>query len=226
AIAALQPVVGPDTAILTLQNGIDSADRLNAAFGAERVLPGTIMIWSTLAAPGVVEETGQYCRVTFGEATGIVTPRVEAIAAALADAGIEAKISADARLAIWQKFIGLAPHATITSACESAIGPIRETAEGVALYRTLISEVVAVGRAAGIALPADALDTTVALVNSIPATAKTSMLHDFERRRRVELDLLTGTVVRRGTTLGVPTPGFDALYAVLKVRANTFGGLA
>jgi 2-dehydropantoate 2-reductase len=225
AIAALQPVVNAKCAILSVQNGIDGVDRLTSVFGAERVLPGTIMIWSTIASPGVVEETGPYCRLTFGEQTGVVTPRVEAIAAACTAVGLEATISADARLAVWQKFIALAPHATITSLCEAPIGPICATTEGMALYRTLISEVIAVGRAAGVALPADALEATLAVVQSIPASSETSMQHDFQRRHRVELDIVTGAVVRRGGALGVPVPAFTALYAVLKVRALAFGGL-
>jgi len=226
AAASLRSMVGPDSAVLTLQNGIDSVDRLADALGAECVLPGTIMIWSVVAAPGVIEETGPFCRITFGEASGAVTPRVERIAAAFREAGLEATVSTDARLAIWRKFIGLAPHATITSACDAPVGPIRETEEGLSLYRALISEAIAVGRAAGVELPDDTLESTMGIVHSIPAAAKTSMQFDFERRHRVELDSLTGAVVRRGRELHVPTPGFDALYAVLKVRALAFNGLA
>ncbi len=226
AAAALHPALGPTTAVLTLQNGVDSADRLVAAVGREHVLPGTIMIWSVVASPGVIEETGPYCRVTFGELAGEVTARVESIATCLRAAGIEAVISEDALLAIWQKFVALAPHATITSACDSPVGPIRDTPEGMQLYRTLLAEAIAVGRAAGVALPENTLETTMGLVQSIPPTAKTSMQRDFEHLRRVELDLVTGTMVRRGRALGIPTPGFDALYAVLKVRAGAFGGLS
>ena len=226
AIAALQPVVDTNCAVLSVQNGIDGVARLTGTFGRERVLPGTIMIWSTIASPGVIEETGPFCRLILGEQSGVKTPRVAAIAAAFTAVEIEATVSVDPLLAIWQKFIGLAPHATITSICESPIGPIRDTSEGLALYRTLISEVIAVGRAAGIALPDDALESTLGMVQSIPASSKSSMQHDFERRHRVELDLLTGAVVRRGDEVGVPVPAFKSLYAALKVRALAFDGLA
>ena len=118
----------------------------------------------------------------------------------------------------------LAPHATLTTACQAAVGPIRETTEGAALFRTLIEETVAVGRAAGVPLPAEVADTTMTMIMSVPATFGSSMQRDYERQGRVELEQLAGAVVRRGRELGVPTPAYAALYAVLKVRALQFGG--
>ena len=226
AAATLRPVVGPRTAVLTLQNGVDSVDELGAALGPDRVLAGTTLVAATLVAPGVVERTSPFQKITLGEPSGAATPRAEAVAAALRGAGVEVTLTADPLRAVWEKFIVLAPHASLTSACEAPVGPIRETPEGAALYRTLIAEAVAVGRACGVDLPADAVETTVALVMAVPPTLKTSLQHDYERRHRVELEHLTGAVVRRGRAVGVPTPAFDALYAVLKVRALAFGGLA
>jgi len=225
AAAALRPVVGPATAVLTLLNGVDSADQLSRALGAEHVLAGMTLILTNVVAPGVIDQTSPFRKITMGELTGGVTPRAEAVAAALRSAGVEVTLSADPMVGVWTKFIMQAPHATLTTACQSALGPIRETPEGAALYLTLIREVVAVGRAAGVALPADAAEATMDLIRSLPATAMTSMQRDFERRRRTELEQLTGAVVRRGQALGVPTPAFAALYAVLRVRALAFGGV-
>ncbi|MCC6629474.1 MAG: 2-dehydropantoate 2-reductase [Chloroflexi bacterium] len=225
AALALRPVIGPDTAVLTLLNGVDSADQLAAALGAEHVLAGTTLILTSLTAPGVIDQTSPFRRITFGELVGGVTPRAETIATALREAGVEVTLSPDPLVGVWTKFIMQAPHATMTTACDSALGPIRDTPEGTALYRTLIEEVVAVGRTAGVALPPDAVETTVAVIRDFPAAAKTSMQRDFEARRRTELDQLTGAVVRRGRALGVPTPAFIALYAVLRVRALAFGGV-
>jgi 2-dehydropantoate 2-reductase len=225
AAVALRPVIGLDTAVLTLLNGVDSADQLAAALGAKHVLAGTTLILTSLTAPGVIEQTSPFRRIAFGEMVGGVTPRAQAIATALEAAGVEVTLSPDPLLGVWTKFIMQAPHATMTTACDSALGPIRETPEGAALYRTLIEEVVAVGRAVGVALPADAVETTVGIIRDFPAAAKTSMQRDFEARRRTELDQLTGAVVRRGQSLGVPTPAFTALYAALRVRALAFGGV-
>jgi 2-dehydropantoate 2-reductase len=126
---------------------------------------------------------------------------------------------------VWDKFVRLAPGATLTTACRATLGEVRSTPEGAALYRALIAETVAVGRAAGADLPPDAVETAVRLIGTLPADMRTSMQLDFERRRRVELEDITGAVVRLGKRLGVSTPTYEVLYGVLRVRAATFGGL-
>jgi 2-dehydropantoate 2-reductase len=226
AIEALRPVVGPASTVLTLQNGVDGADQLAAAFGAERALAGTTTINVAVVEPGVVLDRGVPIRTTIAELSGRVTPRLEAIAAALRPIGAEVIMSDDARVALWQKFVLLAPHGTITAATGLPVGKVRETPEGAALYRQLVHEAVAVGRADGAALPAEIADSTIDFImNALPPTAISSLAVDFERRRRVELEQITGAIVRRSRRLGVPTPGFDPLYAVLKARALDFGGL-
>lgn len=226
AATALRPAIGPQTAVLTLLNGVDSAEQLSAILGAEHVLAGTTFIRSTLAEPGVIEQMGTLRRVVFGEATGGPSPRVERIAAALREVGLDVDVPADSRVAVWEKFVMQAPHATMTSVCMMPCGPIRETPEGEALYRALIAEAVAVGRASGVALPADAEETAMQVVWRFLYEQKTSMSIDYERGNRVELEQLTGAVSRRGRAVGVPTPTFDVLYGVLKVRAIAAGALA
>ena len=225
AATALRPVIGPETAVLTVLNGVDSAEQLAAILGPEHVLAGTTFIRSTLAKPGVIEQMGTLRRVVFGEFSGGVTARAERVAAALRAAGVATEVVEDARVALWQKFVMQAPHATLTSVCQMPCGPIRETPEGDRLYRTLIAECVAVGRASGVALPDDAEETALGVIWQFLYEQKTSMSIDYERGNRVELEQLTGAVVRRGTALGVPTPTFAVLYDVLKVRALASGGL-
>jgi 2-dehydropantoate 2-reductase len=225
AARALGPALDPHTAVLTLQNGVESEERLGAALGAERVLVGTTTISTTVSEPGIIEQANPLRRIELGAPPGAPTPRVEAIAGALRDAGVEVRIATDVRRAVWDKFIRLAPGATLTSACQATIGEIRRTPEGAALYRILVTETVAVGRAVGAALPDDAVETALSLIRTLPAGMKTSMQLDYERRRRVELEDITGAVVRLGGRLGVATPVYDVVYAVLKVRATAFGGL-
>ena len=225
AAVTLRPAVGPDTAVLTLQNGVDSGERLSAVLGADRVVVGTTVVATTIAEPGVIDQPNLLRRIELGEPSGRVTRRVESIAAALRDAGVEVQVTTDVRLAVWEKFVRLAPGATVTTACQATIGAVRSTPEGAALYRALIAETVAVGRAAGAALPPDAVEAAIRLIQALPADMRTSMQRDYERRRRVELEELTGAVVRLGRRLGVPTPVYDVLYAVLRVRALAFGGL-
>jgi 2-dehydropantoate 2-reductase len=225
AAAALRPATGAATVVLTLQNGVDSVERLEAALGPGRTLAGTATIEATIAEPGVVRLGGPVPRIVLGEPAGGVSPRAEGIAAALRQAGVQVAVTDDARRAVWEKFVRLAPGASLTAACEATIGEVRETAEGAALYRALVSEAVAVGRAAGAGLPEDAVDTALAFIRSLPAAMKTSMQRDYERRGRVELESLTGAAVRLGARLGVPTPTFEVIYRVLRVRALAFGGL-
>jgi 2-dehydropantoate 2-reductase len=204
---------------------VDSGERLAAVLGAERILVGTTLIATTVAEPGVIDQASPVRRIELGEPSGAVTPRVELVAAALRDAGVEVSVTTDVRRAVWDKFIRLAPGATLATACRATIGEVRSAPEGAALYRALIAETVAVGRAAGAALPPDAVETAVRLIDALPGGMRTSMQLDYERHRRVELEDLTGAVVRLGRRLGVPTPAYDVAYAILKVRARTLGGL-
>jgi 2-dehydropantoate 2-reductase len=225
AAHALRPAVGPATVVLTLQNGVESVERLEQVLGPGPVLAGTATIEATVAEPGVIQQGGPRPRVVLGEPGGGVTPRAEAIAATFRGAGVDVAVTADARRAVWEKFVRLAPGASLTTACEATMGVVRETPEGAALYRDLVGEAVAVGRAAGVAFPADAVETSLAFIRALPATMKTSMQRDYERRGRVELESLAGTVVGLGARLGVPTPVFAVIYRVLRVRALAFGGL-
>jgi 2-dehydropantoate 2-reductase len=225
AARALEPAVGTETAVLTLQNGVESGERLAAVLGPDRILVGTTVIAASLVEPGTIDQPSPMRRIDLGEPSGRLTPRVEAVAAALREAGVDVRLTTDVRRAVWEKFVRLAPGATLTTACGATIGTVRDTPEGAALYRALIAETVAVARASGAALPPDAVDTAIAQIRELPADMKTSMQLDYERGRRVELEDLTGAVVRLGRRLGVATPFYDALYAVLRVRATAFGGL-
>jgi 2-dehydropantoate 2-reductase len=223
AIEALRPVVGSTSAILTLQNGVDSADQLAAAFGDERVLVGTTFINAAVPEPGVVVDRGAVIRSTLAERRGLVTTRLTAVAEALSAAGVEVIVQTDPQIGPWQKFILLAAHATLTSATGETVGTIRAVAEGAALYRQLMAETYAVARASGVPLPSEIVDQQLDFIMTMPAIGRSSLANDFAAGRRVELEQLTGSVVRRGRAVGVPTPGFDALYAVLKVRALATG---
>ena len=100
AAAALRPAVGPQTVVLTLQNGVDSGDRLGAMLGADRIVVGTTLIATTVAEPGIIDQANPLQRMELGEPSGALTPRVEAIAAALRDAGTEVRVTTDVRRAV------------------------------------------------------------------------------------------------------------------------------
>ena len=226
AARALRPAIGAETAVLTLQNGIDSVEILSRILGEEHVLAGVTLIASAAVEPGVIQENGFSRKVTLGEpGGGEISERVQKIAEVFRAAGLDVEATADARQAIWNKFVLVAPHATVSAACQTPIGTTRQTGEAMALYHRMFREVIAVGKAEGLHFEPDMADQLVTTFMGAPEGQTSSMQRDYANQRRVELEALTGTVVRRAGSLGVPVPSFGALYAVLKVRARTFGGL-
>jgi 2-dehydropantoate 2-reductase len=225
AAEALRPAVGPNTAVLPLQNGIDSVEQLGAALGAERVLGGMTQIGARIVEPGVVERFSPFCQIVLGEPGGGTSERAERIAAALREVGVDATASPDVQRALWEKFMMLAPMASINSITRLLTGQVRGTPETRALFFAMFDEVVSVGRAGGVNLPNESVEQMRAFYLNLPDTHSTSMQRDYEDQRRVEMESLAGTVVRRGDALGVPTPSFDVLYALLKARALSFSGV-
>ena len=218
AFPLVPPLVGPCSAVLSLQNGVDSADELSAIVGQEPMLAGTTYIAATLVEPGIVEHVGTVRRIVFGEAFGerIVTDRVSRIREALAGADIQAEAAADSRVPIWEKFIFLAPIAALTAAARLPIGPawaqpaFRETYDGA------MAEVEALARRADIPIAADVRAQKLRYLDASPPTMRSSMMVDITSGRPLELEALVGAVVRRGRDAGIPTPVMSTLYGVLK----------
>jgi 2-dehydropantoate 2-reductase len=227
AAESLKPVVGANTSIVPLQNGVDAVDEIGAAVGAEHVLAGLTNIGARIVEPGTVERFSPFCGITIGEPKGGLSDRAETIAAALRASGLdETTATADAQRALWEKFMLLAPLASLTSACVVASGQLRAVPEGRDLYLAMLKEVHAVGRASGVHLPDESAASTAAFFMNLPDTHTTSMQRDYDAQRRVELEHLAGTVIRRGKTVGVATPLFEVVYAILRTRAVTYGGLS
>jgi 2-dehydropantoate 2-reductase len=227
AAEAIKPVVGADTSVVPLQNGVDAVEEVGAVVGAERMLGGSTNIGARINEPGVVERFSPFCNVTIGEPGGGLSERVEKIAAALREAGLDdITASPDITRAIWEKFMLLAPLASATSACNIPSGQVRSAPEGKALWQTMMREVHAVGRASGVNLPDESAVNVETFFMNLPDTHTTSMQRDYDGQRRVELEHLAGTVIRRGKAAGVPTPTFDVVYAVLRTRALSFGGVS
>lgn len=225
AAQALKPAVGANTAVLTLQNGIDSVDTLSRVLGAEKVLAGVTYVASAVLEPGVVQENGFSRKIVVAEPGGGSSDRVARVVDTLKAAHLDVDTRTDGQQVVWEKFALLAGHASVTAATALSIGPIFEVPECVQLYRTLVREFLAVATATGITLPADTEEKIITNFQNAPPGQMSSLQRDFAAQRRVELDYITGTVVRRGRALGVATPSFDVLYAVLKARARAFGGL-
>jgi 2-dehydropantoate 2-reductase len=226
AAAAIEPVVGTETCIVPIQNGVDSVEEIGAVIDPVRVLAGSTLLSSTIIAPGVVQQLGTNLSITIGEPAGPRSPRVERIVAVFHAAGIsEAVATDDAQAGLWEKFMFLAPCATINSATGLPTGDIKEVDGGTETVLAMQREIRAVGLASGVNLPDELAERVKALFLRLSAGHTTSMQRDFAAGKRVELESLSGSVVRRGRQHGVPTPIFSALYAVLRARALAVGAV-
>jgi 2-dehydropantoate 2-reductase len=222
ALPLLRGLVGERTVVLTLQNGVDSADEVAAVVGSERVLAGSAYIATALSRPGVIEQTGTHRRIVFGEVfgdTSRVSARVQAIGEAFAGADIVSEPVADARVPIWEKFCYLSPFAAFTGAARLPVGPLWQDAVGRDAMVAAFAEVERLARAERVALAPGVVDRIVAYVDSIPPATRSSLLIDLQQGKPIEVEALLGTVVRRGGRVGVATPIMGALYAVLKPHA-------
>lgn len=223
AFPLIAPLLGPDTCVLTLQNGVDSADDLAAVVGRSRVIAGPTYVATAIEAPGVIRQTGSHRRIVFGEVfdpPATVTPRVRDLAELMVAADIHAEAVADARTALWEKFIYLAPFAAFTGAARQPIGAIWSDPEARDTFMEAVGEVECVARATGINVAADVRDKVVAYTGGIPPSTRSSLLIDLQAGKRIEVESLPGSVVRRGREVGVDTPIMRGLYAVLRPYVN------
>ncbi len=217
AVAAMRPMIGSQTAILPLQNGLDASERTIAALGtgAGPVLGGMCQIGSYIAAPGVVKHVSQFRRIVAGELDGRITPRVEAIVAALSAAGAVAEATSDIRKARWTKFVNIAPFSGVGAVSRVPAGSIVGCTETRRLLEEAILEVEAVARAAGVVLDTEVTASTLAFCDAMAPGQTASMQRDIMDGKPSELESIIGCVVRLGAELGVPTPVFRFFYAAL-----------
>lgn len=213
---AIKPMVGKDTAVIPLQNGVDASDRLIPILGRQAVMGGVATMSATVAEPGVIRQTGTVLRMAFGELDGTTSRRGEAFAALCTKAGIDGGLSTAILTELWMKFILLASNAGIMALARQPVGKLRDDPDIAPWFTTAYEEVAAVGRAAGVALPADAVERTLAFNRNAPPALIPSMAVDLLRGNRIELPWLSGKVVELGRKHGVPTPTHAFMYATLK----------
>jgi 2-dehydropantoate 2-reductase len=222
AEAAKHVLQETDSMLLTFQNGLDAPDQVAEIVGPEHVLIGTSSLETYVAEPGVIVHPSAFHVVTVSELNGPPTPRVQRVEALLREAGINVRIAADGRQALWQKAWHLIPIATITSVCQSPMGPIKDVPETGALVETLLVELGSVARACGYELP-EALANARRFVAATGPGFTASMARDFERGRPTELEALTGALVRLADARGVDVPATRTAYAILKLREHQRG---
>jgi 2-dehydropantoate 2-reductase len=212
----IKPLIGADTAVIPLQNGIDAAERLIPILGNTAVMGGVAQISASIIAPGVIQQVGTFMHMIFGELDGRRSRRSEDFLEMCRMTGFDATLSDQILTELWMKFILLASNASITAATRQPIGRLRNDPDINPIVTAAYQEAIDVGRAKGIHIPANAIDKFAEFVNHAPPAMKASMAIDLERGNRLELPWLSGKVVELGRELGVPTPTHATLYAILK----------
>jgi 2-dehydropantoate 2-reductase len=211
-----RPLVGSNTRVITLQNGVDSVERLAPILGDDVTIGGATYIVTTIAKPGVIRHTGARAEVRCGR----LDRRPDAVLAGYVQqmkaANIEITLTDHMLLDIWKKFVLLSGTSGITASTRRPLGVIRDDEDMRAFFYRLMRETIGVGRAAGVEFPPDFAAELDRWVASFPPTMKASMANDLDAGRRLELDWLAGKIVALGRKYGIATPGHEAVYAILK----------
>jgi 2-dehydropantoate 2-reductase len=211
-----RPLVGPNTRVITLQNGVDSVERIAPILGADQTIGGVAYIATVIEKPGVIKHTSQFATMHFGRADKKPDAVLDAFVAAGKKAKCDIDLSKDIQVERWEKFIFLTAMAGSTASRRSSIGPIIAADDGKAFFRALMEEARAVGKASGVEVPASYIETRMQFVTTkVEPGMKASMAHDLERGNRLELDWLNGKVAALGKQYGVPTPASDDVVAKL-----------
>ncbi|AML53049.1 ketopantoate reductase family protein [Falsihalocynthiibacter arcticus] len=213
---AIAPMLKSDTMVVTCQNGVSAHDRLGAIIGMKHVVPGVARIPADIPEPGVINHSAMWDTLSFGELDGRVTPRVAALRDAIIEAGATAVIPDNILHDLWVKFISQAMLASITTLTRLDMGPLRDNPDSRALFLAGMAETNRVGRAVVPDLPEGLVEQTWKTISTLPDTMHASMLDDLRAGKRLEVDYLSGDVVRLGRQYGVPTPIHEMFWSALQ----------
>jgi 2-dehydropantoate 2-reductase len=215
ALGHARTVIGPETAVVSLQNGVASLETIARVVGPGHAVGGVAYVFAGIEAPGVIAHhlNGS---VALGEPDGAVTPRLTRLEDAFKRAGVPVTVTTDIVRVLWEKYLLICAQAGLTALTRCPLGVIRETPETWRLYRAVVEELAAVGAAAGVRLPPDVVDRIIGAAAGLGAGARSSMYHDLAAGKRLELEGLHGHAVRLGQKLGVPTPVLGVIYAALR----------
>lgn len=219
AIPLLPPLLRKDTVVLTLQNGVSSAQELAAVLGPGPILTGAVYIEVTIREPGVIVQSGGPRRIVFGEPVGGPSPRARRLCDVLVQAGIRAEVAEDTRRALWTKFMFLASFAALTGLSRAPAGKLRADPETRELLVRAMEEVLAVGQAHGVPLEHKAVSEALVFLDSVPASFTSSLHRDLDAGRPLELEVLSGDIWRLGREASVATPVHELFYRCLKIAA-------
>ena len=222
---ALRPLIGPATAVIPLQNGVEASAMLARVLGEAHVMEGLARLIAEQVAPGHIRHAAVTPVIEFGPrgampADAAARAQIAPFAAAITGAGMHAILPTDMESAQWEKFLFIDPFGSVGAATRAPIGVMRSIPETRALLEACVAEVRAVGAAMGVGLTDDAVALVWKRYDTLPPESTASMQRDLMAGRPSEFELQTGSVVRLGRVHGVPTPAHDVLYAVLAPSAR------
>lgn len=220
AAQSIAPILSAGGVCISLQNGVDAQERIGRIVGNDQVMGGLAFVSGVIEAPGVIRYASDMSTIRFGESSGAMSARGLAFSQACEAAGFKAELVPDIRAAQWQKMVGLASNAALSCVVRQPAGVVYNDPDLIVVARGAFGEVKAVAEAQGIPMPADIVERTLAMHQNFPPNMYASMYHDLARGRRIELDSLSGVIVRKGCELGVPTPVHAMAYACLKPYMN------
>lgn len=219
AVEKIRPLLGENTMILSVQNGIDNEDRIAQVVGRKPVLGAVALVTSVIEAPGVIAQTAGLGKIILGELGGGMSARTERLKEVFRRAGIATDVHPDIRIALWEKFIFICGLSGVTALTRLPIGPILASPEARALLQGTMEEVEAIAQAEGIPVPAGSTSRALAFMSGLEPWARGSLYHDLAAGHRLEIETLNGTVVRLGGKHTIPTPLNFAIYAALRPYA-------
>ncbi len=215
AAQVIKPIVSKNTTVLSLQNGLDAAERIGEVVGLEHMLAGASWISSAVASPGIIKQVSDFRRIAIGELDGQKTPRLQAVYEAFKETGVTIEISDNIRKVLWNKFTFISSASAFGSLTRLPMAEYRSVPETRAQILNLMQEVKALAAASGVRLDDDAVDKALSIMDSSGPQIKASMQLDVETGHRSELESMIGVICHKGKTLGVPTPTADFIYAAL-----------
>lgn len=215
----LIPLLKANTTVLTLQNGVSSGDTLCKILGEPHVLIGSAYIEGRIKEPGIVTQIGKFCRVVFGERHPGITPRITQLYETFKEAQWTVEAAEDMTARCWEKFIYIAATAGVCAATGANYGEMYQTVETRITLLAAMQEAANVAKAEHIPIGKDSIAKSIHAMQTFNPTSRSSMAKDFTDGRPVELEGLTGEIIRRGKLLAIPTPVNDIIYSILKPLA-------
>jgi 2-dehydropantoate 2-reductase len=226
AAQTIAPLIGDQTLVLSLQNGVDAADRIGEVIGKDHMLGGTTWLSSAVESPGIIRQVSQFRRIVFGPLDGLITPKHQLILEAFQSTGIDVELTTDIQKVLWTKFVFISAASSLGGLTRLAMGEYRDVPETRAMILRLMREVEAAARGQGMFLDPDVVEKSLAFMDGAEPHIRASMQLDVEAGKVFELESMIGVIGRKGLQVGVPTPTAEMIYAsllpaYLKAQNNT-----